>query len=149
VHGAALLLAHEMPQLGPAGKVMVTYLVSLLTLGAGVFYERRDRYRVLSRGAIGGGGALIFATTYAMYHFQAPRVLHSEALDFLLLLLVAACMLSHSLQYRSQVTGPAFLMGFFTVTITHVPVSSLAVNGIVELSRRGLFLRRAAADACL
>ena len=68
VIGVALFLAYEMRELGPAGKVLVGFVVSGVFLGAGIFYERRERYRLLARVAIGGGWALTFFTTYAMYH---------------------------------------------------------------------------------
>jgi len=135
VIGVALFLAYEMRELGPAGKVLVGYVVSGAFLGAGIFYERRERYRLLARVAIGGGWALAFFTTYAMYHVAPARVLNSQVLDLVLLLAVAAAMVVHTLRYNSQVvTGLALLLGFITVTISKDNVYSLSAGAILALA---------------
>ena len=71
VIGVALFLAYEMRELGPAGKVLVGFVVSGGFLGAGVFFERRERWRILARAGMGGGWALLYFTTYAMNHVAA------------------------------------------------------------------------------
>ncbi len=143
VIGVALFLAYEMRELGPAGKVLVGYVVSGGLLGAGIFYERRERYRLLARVGIGGGWALTFFTTYAMYHVAPARVLNSQVLDLVLLLAVAAAMVVHTLRYDSQViTGLALLLGFITVTISKENVYSLSAGGILALALVIIALRR-------
>ena len=135
VIGVALFLAYEMRELGPAGKVLVGLVVSGALLGAGIFYERRERYRLLARVGIGGGWALTFFTTYAMYHVAPARVLNSQVLDLVLLLAVAAAMVAHTLRYNSQVvTGLALLLGFTTVTISKDNVYSLSAGAILALA---------------
>ena len=94
---------------GPVGKVVCGYAVGLALLAGGVWLERKATYRIFARGGIGGGWALTFFTTYAMHHMSAARVVHSLVLDLVLMLLVAAGMVAHSLRYSSQtVTGLAF-----------------------------------------
>ena len=135
VIGVALFLAYEMRELGPAGKVLVGFVVSGALLGAGIFFERRERYRLLARVAIGGGWALTFFTTYAMYHVAPARVLNSQVLDLVLLLAVAAAMVVHTLRYNSQVvTGMALLLGFTTVTISKDNVYSLSAGAILAVA---------------
>ncbi|MFZ0960802.1 MAG: DUF2339 domain-containing protein [Terriglobia bacterium] len=135
VIGIALFLAYEMRELGPAGKVLVGYVVSGALLGAGIFYERRERYRLLARVGIGGGWALTFFTTYAMYHVPPARILDSQVFDLILLLGVAAVMVVHTLRYNSQVvTGLALLLGFTTVTISKDNVYSLSAGAILALA---------------
>jgi hypothetical protein len=132
VLGVAFFLAYQLKTLGPAGKVLVGYVVSGAMLGAGVWFERVDRYRILARAGIGGGWALLFFTTYAMYHVPAARVLSSQATDLVLMLAAAAVMVWHTLRYRSQVvTGLTFLLAFLTVTISHVNVYSLSAGGVL------------------
>ena len=132
VLGIASFLAYQLKTLGPAGKVLVGYVTSAIMLGVGVWFERRDRYRVLARAGIGGGWALLFFTTYAMYHVPAAHVLPSQAVDLVLMLAVAAAMVWHTLRYRSQVvTGLAFLLAFLTVTISHDTVYSLSAGGVL------------------
>ncbi len=134
VLGVAYFLGKELGQMGPAGKVLVGLSVSLALLGGGIFLERKPGYRILGRAGIGGGWALTFFTTYAMYHVQATRVFTSQAPDLLLMLIVAAAMVAHTLRYRSQVvTGLAFLLAFSTLTISQVTVYSLTAGAILAL----------------
>ena len=52
-------------------------------------------------------------------------------MDFVLLLMVAAAMVAHSLRYNSRVvTGLAFLLAFSTITISHAPAYSLIASAI-------------------
>jgi len=134
VLGIAFFLAYQMKRLGPPGKVLVGYVVSSVLLGAGIWLERNNRYRILARAGIGGGWALAFFTTYAMYHVTAAQVLQSQLTDLALMLCVAALMVWHTLRYRSQVvTGLAFLLAFLTVTISHSNVYSLSAGGVLAL----------------
>ena len=111
VLGVALFGIYELGQLGPLGKVGLSYLVSMAILAGGSFLERRERYRVLGHTLIGGGWALLFFTTYALNHVQAMRMMSSENTDLILMLAVALAMVAHTLGYRSQlVTGLAFLL---------------------------------------
>jgi uncharacterized membrane protein len=132
VLGVAFFLAYQLKTLGPAGKVLVGFLTSAALLAAGIWLERRDRYRILARAGIGGGWALLFFTTYAMYHVPAAQVLASQLTDLVLMLIVAAAMVGHTLRYRSQlVTGLAFLLAWSTVTISHSNVYSLSAGVIL------------------
>jgi len=103
VIGVALFLAYQLRELGPQGKVTVGYAVSFVMLAAGVFFERREMWRLLARAGIAGGWSLAYFTTCAMYHVPAAHVLSSESLDLFLLLVVAAVMIGHTLRYQSQV----------------------------------------------
>ena len=121
VIGLAFFLAWKLQTWGPEGKVLCGFAVSLALLGGGVWLERKPTYRVFARGGIGGGWALAYFTTFAMYHLQAARVLDSLPADLALMLLVAAGMVGHSLRYRSQtVTSLAFLLGFGTLITSHI-----------------------------
>jgi uncharacterized membrane protein len=135
VLGVAFFLAYQLKTLGPAGKVLVGFVTAGVMLGAGIWFDRGERYRILARAGIGGGWALLFFTTYAMYHVPAAQVLTSQALDLVLMLAVAAAMVTHTLRYRSQVvTGLAFLLAFLTVTISHSNVYSLSAGAVLAAS---------------
>ncbi len=135
VIGVALFLAYEMRELGPAGKVLVGLVVSGAFLGAGVFFERRERWQIMARAAMGGGWALLYFTTYAMNHVAAARILESESWDFVFLLMVAAAMVAHTLRYQSRVvTGLAFLLAFSTINISHAPPTSLIASAILAVA---------------
>ena len=131
VIGLGYYLATKFQTWGPGGKVLCGYAVSLGLLAVGVWLERKAAYRIFARGGIGGGWALAFFTTFAMYHLPAAHVLDSLAVDLVLMLLVAAGMVGHSLLYRSQtVTGLAFLLGFGTLLTSHLE----AANGTLVFS---------------
>ncbi|HEV2234618.1 MAG TPA: DUF2339 domain-containing protein [Terriglobia bacterium] len=135
VIGVALFLIYELKELGPGGKVFVGYAVGLAMLGPGIFFERRERWRILARAGMGGGWALLYFTTYAMNHVPAARVLESESFDLALLLIVAAAMVAHTLRYNSQVvTGLAFLLAFTTINISHGAVTSLISGAILAVA---------------
>lgn len=132
VLGVAFLLRNQFKALHAGGKVLLGYAISALILGTGIWFERRDRYRILARAGIGGGWALLFFTTFAMYHIEATRVLFRQDLDLALCLVVAAVMVWHTLHYRSQVvTGLAFLLAFGTVSISHSNVYSLSAGAVL------------------
>jgi len=141
VIGIASFLAWKLQTWGPGGKVFCGFAVSLLLLGGGIWLERKPTYRLFARAGIGGGWALAYFTTFAAYHLQAARVINSLPVDLVLMLLVAAGMVGHSLLYRSQtVTSLAFLLGFGTLLTSHVEnptetvVFSLAASAILAIA---------------
>ncbi|MDP9268421.1 MAG: DUF2339 domain-containing protein [Acidobacteriota bacterium] len=144
VFGIAFGLSVFWERLGPAGKVAIGLLSGLVLLASGVWLEKKDaRYKLFARAGIGGGWAVLFFTTYAMYHLPATQIITSQALDLGLLLLVAAAMVGHTLRYNSQVvTGVAFLLAFSTVTISHVNVYSLGASAILALALAAIVVRR-------
>jgi len=142
VFGIAFFLAYQLRQVGPAGKVTAGFVVSAVLLGGGAWLERKARYVLLARAGIGGGWALAFFTTHAMYYVDATRVLTSQGVDLLLMMIVAAGMVAHSLRYKSQVvTGLAFLLAFSTVTIQHASVYSLMAGAVLALALVVIVLR--------
>ena len=131
VLGIAFFLTWQLREVGPAGKVVVGVTASLALLAGGIFAERFARYRLLARGAVGGGWALLFFTAYAMYHVPATRVLTSQVSDLFLMFIVAAAMVAHTLRYQSQVvTGLTFLLAFSTIALNRNPedVYGLSAN---------------------
>jgi len=134
VLGLALFGIYELGQLGPVGKVGLSCFASVALLAGGVFFEKRERYRVLGHTLIGGGWALLFFTTYALNHVQAMRVLDSENTDLVFMLATALAMVVHTLRYRSQVvTGLSFLLAYTTVSLSHDTAYSLASGVILAL----------------
>ncbi|HXH65829.1 MAG TPA: DUF2339 domain-containing protein [Candidatus Limnocylindrales bacterium] len=143
VIGISLFLAYKFPSLTNPEKVGLGYLVSFVILGTGIYLERSDRYRIFARALIGGGWALTFFVTYAMHFVQYTRVIDTEAVDLILLFLVAAAMVVHTLRYDSQVvTGLAFLLAFFTVGISEDTIYSLSAGAILALGLIAIVHRR-------
>jgi hypothetical protein len=144
VIGVAGGLYWEVTHLGPVGKLLTAYGICAVLLGGGLWLERKPQYRVFARAGIGGGWALTFLTTYAMYFFPATQVLSSQAVDLVLLFGVGVGMVWHSLRYRSQVvTGLAFLLAFSTVTISQVTAFSLLASAVLALGLEVVCVREA------
>lgn len=120
VIGVALFGIREFGALGPLGKAGISYFTAIFLLVGGIALEKNERYRLIGRGGIGGGWALLFFTTYGIYYVGPmrifPPVVTWLTVDCVLMLAVAVAMALHTLRYRSQfVTGLAFLLGYFTV----------------------------------
>lgn len=120
---------------GPLGKDAIGITAGALLLAAGIWIERKPAYRLFGYAGVGGGWAVLFFMTYALYHVPATQILRSQLVDLVLLLVVAAAMVGHTLRYNSQaVTGLAFLLAFWTVTISRVNVYSLGAGAILALA---------------
>jgi hypothetical protein len=146
VVGIALFGIRELGALGPLGKAVISYFTSIFLLGGGVALEKSERYRLIGRGGIGGGWALLFFSTYGIYHVGAmrvfPRDLEWLTVDCALMLLVAVAMALHTLRYRSQfVTGLAFLLGYFTVGLSQNSVYSLSAGVFLAIGLVSIVLK--------
>ena len=142
VIGVSLFGIYELRTLGAAGKVLISYFTAVVLLSGGILLEKRERYQLLGRAGIGGGWALFFFSTYAIYHVSAMRVLDSLVLDSVLMLMVAVGMAAHTLGYRSQfVTGLAFLLGYTTVALSHDTVYSLSAGVILAIGLVAIVLK--------
>jgi uncharacterized membrane protein len=139
VVGIMSFLAYYGTQMGPAGRAGCAVLVSLVLLGCGVWLERKETYRVIGRSLIGGGWAALYATAYAMYALPAARIIENPFAGSLLVLLVAAGMIAHSLRYQAQsVTAVAFFSAFAALAIT--PNTVFAVVCLIPLAVAVLYL---------
>lgn len=119
VIGLALFLRYSYAEIGPAGRAAAGYLVGFLLLGAGLYMERQDRYLVFSLGLKGGGWAALYYTSYAVHALPASRLIESPAMGMLLLVGVAAAMIAHALQYKSEPTAClAYFIGYATLVIS-------------------------------
>src|SRR5947208_1965479 len=142
VVGVALFGIYELGALGPLGKVGISYLASAFLLVGGIYLEKNERYRLLGRTGIGGGWALFFFSTYAIYHVAAMHVVDSLSLDCILMLVVAIAMAAHTLRYRSQfVTGLAFLLGYTTVALSQDTCYSLSAGVVLAIGLVSIVLK--------
>lgn len=139
VIGLALLLNYAYTHIGPVGRVALSYTGAFAMLVAGIVVERREQYRTFAYGLIGGGWAAVYLTTYATHAIEAARVIDSGLAAGVLLLIVAAGMIAHSLRYRSQtVTGLAYFIAFVTLAIGEVTAFSVAA--LVPLAASLLYI---------
>ena len=139
VVGIALLLGYSFKYMGPGGRDAIGLAASAAMLGAGVFYERRPRYRTFARGLLGAGWAALYFTVYAMRALEAARVIESPALAAVLLAAVAAGMIAHALRYQSQtVVGVASGAAFLALALTEV--TGFCVVALVPLAAALLYI---------
>ena len=142
VLGLAFFLAYQLHNLGPGGKVLLGVALSGAMIAIGVRYESNQRYRILARASAAGGWALLYFVSYAIYHVPAAHIVDSRELDFLLMLIVAAAIVSYSLRYRSQATTAlALVLSYLTVGIHHASVYSLIASVLLALTVVTLALR--------
>jgi hypothetical protein len=146
VVGVALFGIHELGALGPLGKASISYFTAIFLLVGGIALEKQERYRLIGRGGIGGGWALLFFTTYGIYYVGAMRIFPGDlkwlTVDCALMLLVAVAMALHTLRYRSQfVTGLAFLLGYFTVALSQNSVYSLSAGVFMAIGLVSIVLK--------
>jgi uncharacterized membrane protein len=127
VLGTAFFLVYSFQYLGPVAKLAMGYAVGAVLLITGLRLERKPGIEWYARGLLGGGWAVLYFTTYAMHHVPETKILDSAGVDLLLLLVVAAGAVRHSLVYRSQtIVMLAFLLGFLTTGISEVNTFTFA-----------------------
>ncbi len=135
VIGVALLLNYSMHLLGAGGKIALGYALSAILLTAGIIGEKKERYRIAGRAVLGGGWALAYFTTYALHNIASVRLVESPAIGFVLLFIVAAAMVAHSLRYHSEITtGFAYLLAFATIGISEIPLGALIASALLAAS---------------
>ncbi len=141
VIGIALFLGYSFTRMTPSGRTLTAFLTSGVLLSFGLWLQRKQTYRTVSHGIIGAGWAGLYATAYAMYALPAARVIENPVIGSVLLLLVAAGMIGHSLRYRIQaVTTVAYFSAFAALAAT--PSTPFAVTSLLPLAVTLLYLAR-------
>src|ERR1051325_1888441 len=143
VIGVGFLVAAKWGGFAPWLRVVILYLSGLALLAGGVFAERKERYRTLGRGLIGGGWAVTVLVTYGLRHAPFMAILSSNALDLIFLFAVIGVMVWHTLKYDSQlVTGASFLLGFAAITLNPDPPYNLLAGALLVTGMTVIVLRR-------
>lgn len=138
VIGVALFLGYSFKHINAAGRAISATVFSTAMLAGGVVLERRQMYRLFSRGLIGAGWAAFYVTAYAMYALPAAKVITNPFAGSMLLLAVAAAMIAHSLRYRAQgVTSVAYFSAFAALAVT--PSTPFAVASLIPLAASLLY----------
>ena len=150
VLGIAFFILYSFQYLGAGAKIAIGFAAGSALLATGVWSERKAGLGWFARGLLGGGWAVIYFTTYAMYHIPAVAILPSAVADFLLLTLVAIGAVWHSLKYRSQVvTALAFLLGFITLSVSHVSFFTVAASAVLVIALVSMAVRMRWHGLCL
>jgi predicted membrane protein DUF2339 len=142
--GVGYLVAAKWGSLSVWLRVLIVYSGGLGILATGIFAERKERYQTLGRALIGGGWAITVLATYAIGHTDesSMRVVHSNALDLILLIVVIAFMVAHTLKYNSQlVTGAGFLLACAAITLNPDPPYNLVAIALLVAGMTIIVLR--------
>lgn len=132
VVGIALLSQQALLYLPPLGKVAFGAGLAFAMLVGGMLLERSEAYRWIGRTLIGGGWALAYFDAYAAYNVEQAKVIDSPGLALVVLVVVAAGVIAHSLRYRAQlVTALAFGLAFLAIVLTPVTVASLVAAAVL------------------
>lgn len=141
VIGVALFLSYSFAHMGPFGRSATGLAISLSMLGAGVWWERSDRYRIFARGLIAAGWASLYFTAFAMHAIDAARIIANPALGVAMMTTVAAGMVAHSLRYRVE-TLTALSFGCVFAALSLSESNLLVAIALVPIAVSMLYLAR-------
>ncbi|MEI8012284.1 MAG: DUF2339 domain-containing protein, partial [Candidatus Omnitrophota bacterium] len=135
--GVAFLISYSFKYFGPFLKIAFGYVVGGTLFFVGFKLEAKEKFLHYGRVLLGGAWAIIYFTTYAMYHFEASRIIASQGADVFLLALVVAGMMTHVMLHKSEGMASVVLcVAYLTLTIgqiTTFTISSLLFLAILVL----------------
>ncbi len=135
VAGIAFLITYTFRFFHAAARIGCGYAAACLLFWFGLRLEKKAQFKYYGRAILGGAWAILYFTTYAMYHFDISRIIHSQLLDFILLAVIVAGIIIHSLRYRSYtLTAIALFMGYFTATLSDISFFTLAACALLALA---------------
>jgi len=131
--GIGFLITYAFKYFGPFLRVIFGYAVCCALFFLGVNLEKKDKFIYFGRVLLGGAWALTYFTTYAMYHFEASKIISSQFWELLLLAIVAGGMIRYSLRYKSEVlTAIAFFVGYLTSTLGDINYFTLISSSLLS-----------------
>ncbi|MFH1199382.1 MAG: DUF2339 domain-containing protein [Candidatus Omnitrophota bacterium] len=132
--GVAFLLSYTVARVGALAKISLGYLAAAALFIAGLKFEKIEKFVNYGRVLLGGAWAIAYFTTYAMYHFEASRIIHSQILELFLLAIVALGIILYSLRYKSEaLTAITLFIGYFTSVLGDVGYFTLSSAGLLAL----------------
>jgi len=132
--GVAFLISYTFKYFGPFLKIAFGYLVAGSLFFAGVKLETQEKLTNFGRALLGGAWAIIYFTTYAMYHFEASQIILSQGLDLFLLSVVVIGMMLHTLKYKSEgMMAITLFVAYLTSTIGHITSFTIISNLILAV----------------
>lgn len=119
--GIAFLFTYTLARIGPGAKILLGYLIVAALFILGIKLEKIEKFINYGRVLLSGSWAIAYFTTYAMYHFEASKIINSQFLDLFLLTVVAFGIIAHSLRYKSEAfTAVTLFIGYFTSVLGDV-----------------------------
>ncbi|MBU1995590.1 MAG: DUF2339 domain-containing protein, partial [Candidatus Omnitrophica bacterium] len=132
--GIGFLISYTFKYFGPFIKIAFGYFIS-----AGLFYfglqmEKKEKFENYGRALLGGAWALTYFTTYAMYHFEASRIIQSQVVDLGLLVVVIIGMIKHALKYESEtMVAMTLIVAYLTSIIGQITVFTFVSNILLSI----------------
>jgi len=140
VLGVAFFISYTFQYLSAFIKIAIGYLLAISFLVLGHSLEKKQRYRKVAWGILGGGWGLLYLSTYAMHYIDVTRIVSSATLELLLLTAVSLLTIVYNLKYNSWiVTAMTFLLVMITVGLGGINYSTifywtLLIGGICYLA---------------
>lgn len=132
--GIGFLISYSFKYFPAIAKIVFGYLVSAGLFFFGLKLEKKERFVAYGRVLLGGAWAIAYFTTYAMYHFDASRIINSRLLDLLFLSVVASGIIIHSLRYKSQeLAALALFVGYITSTLGDIGYFTFLSCGVLVI----------------
>ncbi len=127
--GVGFLISYSFKFFGPLLKIICGYIIGVILFFIGKKLEVKENLMNYGRVIMGGAWAIIYFTTYAMYHLPATKIINSQKLDLFLLLIVVFGIMRHVLYYKSEVLmAVAFLVAYLTSTISNITYFTIVSN---------------------
>lgn len=142
VIGVAFFISYTFKYLDAFARISVGYLFSLSFFIWGNILEKKEKYKRLSWGILGGAWGLLYLSTYAMHYIAVTRIISNPLVELWLLAGVSLLAISYNFKYRSWVvTAITYLLAFFTAGLGGVEYSvifycAFLTAGIVFLSSK-------------
>ena len=137
--GVAFLISYSFKYFGPFLKIAFGYVVGGALFFAGFKLEAKEKFLNYGRVLLGGAWAIIYFTTYAMYHFEASRIIANQGADIFLLTLVVAGMMTHVMRYKSEgMMSVVLCVAYLTLTIGQI--TSFTIISLLFLAILVLYL---------
>lgn len=137
--GTSFLITYAFKYFGPLLRIAFGYAVCCALFFFGAHLEKKEKFVYFGRVLLAGAWPLCYFTTYAMYHFKASKIIFSQPLELILLSIVVAAMIWHSLRYKSEeTTMTVFFIGYLTSTMGDI--SSFTLLSSLMLAIAALYL---------
>lgn len=133
--GVGFFISYSFQYFSPLVKDLLGYIVAGVLFTLGRRFEKQEKMKNYGLALLGAGWALTYFVTYALYHFEASRVIESQAVDTVLLFAVAVGMMLHAARARSEAMmmvslGVAYVTSLIGEVTTFTFVSSVILGGV-------------------
>ncbi len=119
--GIGMGMIHMYKFFGPLAKIIFGYVTSLCLFIFGKKFYKNEMTANFGFVLFAGAWAIGYFTTFAMYHFEATRIIQNQFVDLVFLCLVAGGMVVHALKLKSQTfVSLALFIAYVTATLGNI-----------------------------